>query len=575
MTNDLKAHGLNYANLGWTIVPVNGKTPLISWGNLKETNPEDVENWFRQFGEKITGFALKTGYVEGVFVLDLESDEDPSRFQIPETVRAKSGGGGMHYYFSKVGKDIQEAGGINLRKYDISGDFRGDGSLIVLPPSIHPKTGNAYEWIVELDDELLAEAPEWLCKIVTENQHKKVDWDAVVAEPVEKGSRHSVATSIAGKILHHFPVSDWNNIGYTLLNSWNNTQCVEPLGQSEIDNIFHGLQKKQLAQHKEENEVPSRKPLSIKDLYELSESQRPEFLIEGIIPEDSITVIGGHPGSGKSWIMLEIARAVATGTKFVNEFESKQKAVLIVDEENGFWEMRRRLESLGFDKDSSLHFCCQYEFKLDEKESLNELLNICKEKSIGLIILDPLANLHSKDENSAKDMQIVLAALQKFNQIGVTVIFVHHHRKGGFGSNGQNLRGSSAIHGRADSVLVVEKNSNDEPLTMTVKHVKSRKGKPANTSQIILLEDTSVPPIKLVYGGNTPNSILKRTTAREYVIKLLETNEMFRKEIIDTIQSEEDIGERNIIGALSELEAEKVIYSKRINREKQYFLTVP
>lgn len=572
MSLELKECGINYAELGWTIVPVNGKHPLIPWKDLKETTPENVEAWFKQFGSKITGFALKTGYVEGVFVLDLESDEDPSRFELPETVRARSGGGGMHYYFNSVG-NLQEAGSINLRRYGISGDFRGDGALIVLPPSIHPKTGKSYEWEIELDIDLLANAPDWLCQIVSENQNGKVDWNLVVAEPVEKGSRHNVATSVAGKILHHFPPDDWDSIGYTLLNSWNNTQCVEPLSQTEIDSIYHGLQKKQISQtkSKEKHNLP-RKPLTIGELYELSESQRPEFLVEGIIPENSITVIGGHPGSGKSWIMLEIARAVSTGTKFVNEFESKQKTVLVVDEENGFWEMRRRLESLGFSKESALHFCCQYEFKLDDEESLEELLGICREQSIGLIILDPLANLHNKDENSAKEMQVVLSALQKFNQIGVTVIFIHHHRKGVLGASGQNLRGSSAIHGRADSILVVEKSGTDEPLTMTVKHVKSRKGKPSDTSQIILLEDSSTPPIKLLYGGHAPTNTLKKNSAKEYILKLLESGEMMRKEIIEAVQSEEDIGERNIIGALSELENEKTITSKRINREKQYCL---
>ncbi len=573
MTSDLKKHGLNYAELGWTIVPVNGKQPLISWRHLEETTKEDVHQWFRRFGNNITGFALKTGYTEGVFALDLESDEDPSRFQLPETVCAKSGGGGMHYYFSSVGENSDEAGNINLRNHNISGDFRGEGGLIVLPPSIHPKTGKKYEWVVELDIHSLAEAPDWLCDIVSNNRQSKVDWDALVSEPVEKGSRHSVATSIAGKILHHFPVDDWDTVGYTLLNSWNQSQCVEPLAQGEIDSIFHGLQKKQSTSGSAKEIKVKRKPLSISELYDLPESERPEFLVEGIIPEKGITIIGGHPGSGKSWITLEIARAVATGTKFVNEFGSKQSPVLIVDEENGFWEMRRRLESLGFERGSNIHLSCQLEFKLDEKDDVKEMIELCEEHSIGLIILDPLTNLHYKEENSAKEMQIVLSALQKFNQAGVTVIVVHHNRKGGFGSGGQNLRGSSVLHGRADSVLAVDKSGNEEPMTMTVKHVKSRKGKPAETSQIILLEESTEPPIKLMFAGRAPNSALKKATAKEYVLTLLSSGEMLREEIIEAIKSEEDIGDRNIASALTELEkANKITSVRNADKKKRYGL---
>ena len=74
---------LEYVELGWSVVPLIGKQPPpgLQWGAYRQNKAtkDDVQNWFKTYGDKLTGVGLITGYVESVCVLDLEAEEAPDR----------------------------------------------------------------------------------------------------------------------------------------------------------------------------------------------------------------------------------------------------------------------------------------------------------------------------------------------------------------------------------------------------------------------------------------------------------------------------------------------------------------
>ncbi len=572
---------LEYIEQDKVIIPLNGKRPLVKgWSEEEyEPNHSDVKRWFEQFGKSITGVGLRTGYFENMFVLDLEAEQDLSKLDLPTNcVRSKSGRDGIHYYFSGIGEDSWEFTSTSLKKHGIEGDVKGNRQYIVAPPSIHPDTGKEYEWIKPLGTSDLQTAPEWLIETLTSTKLEKEEWDGVLSEPVSEGNRHNTAVRLAGKLLAHIPEKDWSEVVYTSLASWNDAMCDPPLPNSELNSIYSSLSAKQKQQRKDKGVVDLTKnyepPLSVGELLKMPESERPKFLIEGLVPENGITAMSGHPGCGKSWLMLEMARAVAIGDKFLNEFKSIKKKVLIVDEESGKWEMRRRLELLGYTDELDIYFCCQREFKLDKPESVSRLIKLCEKHEIGLIIFDPFAALHNKVENNAEEMQVVMTAMQKFNEISVSVAFIHHNRKGGLGGQAQSLRGSSAILGRLDSLVVVEKTSAEGPVNITIRHAKSRRGKSAEPAQVVLIENADEhPQIQLLYGGNAPSTTIKKLRAKEFALELLANESLYREELIEAIKEEEDIGARNVASALIELENEDFITSEIIERKKKYKLT--
>lgn len=102
-----------------------------------------------------------------------------------------------------------------------------------------------------------------------------------------------------------------------------------------------------------------------------------------------------------------------------------------------------------------------WDFKLDRKETLNALLSMLNEVQPRICIIDPLRKYHSGDENDAAYMEEILYPLRKW-AVGNSsaIIIVHHARKAGKEQDDSmlmdpsNLRGSNAIFGAADSVLM-------------------------------------------------------------------------------------------------------------------------
>src|SRR5262249_3678589 len=103
----------------------------------------------------------------GFFVLGPDGQEgiealaEPERQHgpLPPTARARSGGGGQHFYFAlpAEGPPIRTCANINGMPIDV----RGRGGYVVAPPSLH-RSGNRYVWELSPDEVAPALAPAWL-----------------------------------------------------------------------------------------------------------------------------------------------------------------------------------------------------------------------------------------------------------------------------------------------------------------------------------------------------------------------------------------------------------------------------
>src|SRR5438128_8273927 len=73
---------------------------------------------------------------------------------------------------------------------------------------------------------------------------------------------------------------------------------------------------------------------------------RIEWVVEGIIPRASVTLLAGEPGSYKSWLALALLRGAVAGEKFL-ERQCAALSVLYLDRENPLTVVRERLAMLG------------------------------------------------------------------------------------------------------------------------------------------------------------------------------------------------------------------------------------
>ena len=160
MSNELLDAALLYASMGWPVFPLipRDKKPAIKgWQSQATTDEPTIRQWWTQNPNYNVG--IKTG--DGLCVIDVDDKPDKhpvlgsdmlrdwelEHGEISETCCAKTGTGGMHYYFN-VG-DTYISG---CESETIFIDLRCDGNLIVAPPSIHPDTGKRYEWDISPED---------------------------------------------------------------------------------------------------------------------------------------------------------------------------------------------------------------------------------------------------------------------------------------------------------------------------------------------------------------------------------------------------------------------------------------
>jgi hypothetical protein len=208
--------------------------------------------------------------------------------------------------------------------------------------------------------------------------------------------------------------------------------------------------------------------LPVKLACELADNtDRSAWLIEGLWAEQAVGILGGQPKCCKSFLALDIAVSVASGTSCLRRFPVRRTGpVLIFPAEDALAVVRQRLEGICAVAATSLDKLPIYvitapRILLDVPQDREQLYATAAEIKPVLLILDPFIRLHRADENSSKDVAPLLGYLRELQrQFGMAVLLVHHVRKGSAKDRpGQALRGSSDLHGWGDSNLYLRRNS--------------------------------------------------------------------------------------------------------------------
>jgi hypothetical protein len=239
-TNEFRDAALAYLARGWSVIPVRprDKRPIVPWQGYQQERPTppEIGRWWARWPDANVG--VVTGALSRLVVLDVDprhGGDDSlrqwvrSHDQLPRTVEARSGGGGRHLYFA-------HPGGIVHNRVDLMPglDVRGDGGLIVAPPSVHPN-GNRYVWVIGPDECDLAALPEELLARISPqgggHGHSVAYWRALLAEGVGEGRRNDTLASICGHLL-------WRGVDASvaseLLLCWNRERCRPPLDDDEV-----------------------------------------------------------------------------------------------------------------------------------------------------------------------------------------------------------------------------------------------------------------------------------------------------------------------------------------------------
>jgi hypothetical protein len=208
-------------------------------------------------------------------------------------------------------------------------------------------------------------------------------------------------------------------------------------------------------------------------------TERPEerrWLIEGLWADEAVGIVGGEPKCCKSFLALDMAVAVASGTPCLRRYTvPKPGPVLLYAAEDALHVVRQRLQGIcraaGVTLESlDVHVITAPTLRLDLEEDRGRLAETVCVLGPKLLILDPFVRLHRRDENVSGEVAPLLAHLRWLQRMYSTaVLVVHHARKGGARLRaGQALRGSSEFHAWGDSNLYMRRTGDE--LTLSVEH---------------------------------------------------------------------------------------------------------
>jgi AAA domain len=190
------------------------------------------------------------------------------------------------------------------------------------------------------------------------------------------------------------------------------------------------------------------------------------WLVEELWGASSVGVIGGAPKCAKTWLGLDVALSVATGTKCLGRYAVPEPGpVLAYLAEDALPVVRERIEGMaryrGLDLGPlELHVITAPLLRLDRERDRARLWETARQLRPKLLLLDPLVRLHGIDENHAGEVAELLGYFRSLQrQLELSVLLVHHTRKSAAGgiAAGQGLRGSGDIHAFGDSNLYLRR----------------------------------------------------------------------------------------------------------------------
>jgi hypothetical protein len=193
---------------------------------------------------------------------------------------------------------------------------------------------------------------------------------------------------------------------------------------------------------------------------ELSPDANKEWLITGLLGHTELSVVYGHPGSGKSVFVEDAALRIAAGWE-VHGRPVRRGAVLYVALERFSLVKRRAIAFRVKHGLSDLPFAIiGGVLDLRDAAQAQAVVAVAKEveaatgEAIVLVIIDTLSRaLAGGDENSPKDMGAIVKSAAIIGQgTGAHVQFVHHMPK-----ESESMRGHGALLGAADTTILVSK----------------------------------------------------------------------------------------------------------------------
>jgi hypothetical protein len=191
-----------------------------------------------------------------------------------------------------------------------------------------------------------------------------------------------------------------------------------------------------------------------------AEFPEPRWAVPEVIPE-GVTLLAGPPKLGKSWLVLGVSMAVASGGMALSSVKVEQGDVLHLSLEDPPRRLQRRLRAmLGDDpgpEELTLWTACP---RLADGGAERIGVWLDQHEAARLVVVDvlermrgpaPVGNAYSFDYDSVAQLKAVADAHR------VAMVIVHHVRKADAADYLDTVSGTNGLAGASDSVMVLKR----------------------------------------------------------------------------------------------------------------------
>lgn len=198
---------------------------------------------------------------------------------------------------------------------------------------------------------------------------------------------------------------------------------------------------------------------------------RLQYVWDKMIPLPGIVVLAGEPFAGKSHFALQLAHHLSTGSPFGSRKTTACKVLYLMLESEMVWhELLEKGVRSGMHYHRNLYIPAP-DFNLRpkwtniaEKATRDWIVAMVDACDPDVIIIDPLRDLHSLDEQDSTQMKIVSDAMLALMG-GRALVIIHHMKKiaGDIVDPDPilSVRGSSQITAKADAVWLLHGKAED------------------------------------------------------------------------------------------------------------------
>ncbi len=207
----------------------------------------------------------------------------------------------------------------------------------------------------------------------------------------------------------------------------------------------------------------------------------PRWAVAGLLPA-GLTILGGRPKVGKSWLGLQLALAVALGGEVLDK-KAEQGRVLVLALEDPPRRIRERMVKQKWPGGLAVDILPLGLFQQQVgdlgKGGARRLADQIERGQYRLVVIDTFSRAFAGDQNDHAQMTLALTPIQEIAQLlNTAVLIIDHLRKGGTADSDAvvDLLGSTAKAALCDAVMGLyrERGKHEARLLVTGRDIEER-----------------------------------------------------------------------------------------------------